>query len=100
MPGGAAAACASVGRRFGGAGGGPGAILAPGVGCKASPSSCQRVQRGTGRGGDGGGSWVLTGAGMCRGESPPSPFPAGGERSPGSVTLRPTRASPAFSEII
>lgn len=34
------------------------------------------------------------------GESPPSLFTAGGERSPGSVTLRPTRVSPAFSEII
>lgn len=63
------------------------------VGGRASPSSCQRVQRATG---DSGGSSVLNRAGMLWG-TPRTPCPpAGRERSPGSVTLGPTRVSPSL----
>lgn len=63
------------------------------VGGRASPSSCQRVQRATA---DSGGSSVLNRAGMLWG-TPRTPCPpAGRERSPGSVTLGPTRVSPSL----
>lgn len=65
----------------------------PRVSGRASPPSCQRVQRVTG---DCGGSSVLTRAGMLWG-TPYSPYPpAGRKRNPGSVTLRPTRVSPSL----
>lgn len=73
--------------------GGTWGCFGPRVSGRASPSSCQRVQRATG---DSGGSWVLTRTGMLWG-TPHSPYPpAGRERSPGSVTLRPTRVSPSL----
>lgn len=60
---------------------------------RASPSSCQRVQRSPA---DSGGSSVLTRAGMLWG-TPHSPYPpAGRERSLGSGTIRPTRVSPSL----
>lgn len=95
MLGGAAAACASVGRRFGGAGGGPGGILAPGVGFRASPSSCQRVQRGTGMGGR---RWQL---GPHRGRDVPGgvptvPVPCGWRKEPGERHAQTYKSVPSL----